>query len=113
MKIFCVYILANKRNGTLYTGVSNNLLRRIIEHKRKIKEGFTKKYNITKLVWFEQTDDVRLAIQKEKQIKKWNRKWKLNLIEQTNPEWKDLYYEIGGTDELLKPDFEIGNYDDE
>ena len=58
MKIFCVYILANKRNGTLYTGVSNDLLRRVIEHKRKIKEGFTKKYNITKLVWFEQTEDV-------------------------------------------------------
>ena len=112
MKNYYVYILTNKRNGTLYTGVNNDLLRRVIEHKRKINEGFTKRYNLTKLVWFEQSTDIRWAIQKEKQMKKWRRKWKIELIEETNPEWKDLFYEIGGTDEMLKPDFYIGNYAD-
>jgi putative endonuclease len=113
MKNYYVYILANKRNGTLYTGVNNNLLRRVIEHKRKIVKGFTEKYNVNKLVWYEQTNDIRLAIQREKQIKKWLRKWKLELIEETNPNWKDLFYEIGGTDEMLKSDFLIGNYNEE
>ena len=100
MKNYYVYILTNKRNGTLYTGVNNDLLRRVIEHKRKINVGFTMRYNLTKLVWFEQTTDIRWAIQKEKQIKKWRRKWKIELIEETNPAWKDLFYEIGGTDEM-------------
>jgi putative endonuclease len=112
MKSYYVYILANKRNGTLYTGVNNNLLRRVVEHKRKIVKGFTQKYNVNKLVWYEQTNDIRLAIQREKQIKKWLRKWKLELIEETNPNWKDLFYEIGGTDEMLKPEFQIGNYNE-
>jgi putative endonuclease len=113
MKRYYVYILANKRNGTLYTGVNNNLLRRLIEHKRKLIKGFTEKYDVNKLVWYEQTNDVRIAIEKEKQIKKWNRQWKLELIEEKNPNWVDLFYEIGGTDEMLKPDFNIGVYDDE
>lgn len=111
MKSYYVYILTNKRNGTLYTGVNNNLLRRVVEHKRKIKKCFTEKYKVDKLVWYEQTSDVRIAIHKEKQIKRWLRKWKIELIEEKNPEWKDLYYEIGGTDEMLQPDFDIGNYD--
>jgi len=68
---------------------------------------------VNKLVWYEQTNDVRIAIEKEKQIKKWNRQWKLELIEEKNPNWVDLFYEIGGTDEMLKPDFNIGVYDDE
>ena len=107
MKRYYVYILANKRNGTLYTGVNNNLLRRVIEHKRKLIKGFTEKYDVNKLVWYEQTNDVRIAIEKEKQIKKWKRQWKLELIEEKNPNWVDLFYEIGGTDEMLKPDFNI------
>lgn len=113
MKSYCVYILASKRNGTLYTGVSNNLLRRVIEHKRKLIKGFTEKYNINKLVWYEQTSDIRIAIQREKQIKKWLRKWKLELIEKSNPCWEDLFYDIGGIDEMLEPDFKIGEYKDE
>lgn len=91
MKNYYVYILTTKRNGTLYTGVNNNLLRRIVEHKRKINKGFTDKYNVNKLVWYEQTNDVRIAIQREKQIKRWLRKWKLELIEESNPDWKDLF----------------------
>ena len=113
MKNYYVYIITNKRNGTLYTGVNNNLLRRVIEHKRKINAGFTRRYDLTKLVWLEQTTDIRWAIQKEKQIKKWRRKWKIELTEETNPEWKDLFYEIGGTDEMLMPDFYIKTYTDE
>jgi len=85
-----VYILASKRNGTLYIGVTNNLERRMYEHKNKLIGGFTKKYSVDKLVHYEMTNDVRSAIQREKQLKKWNRKWKLELIEKENPEWKDL-----------------------
>lgn len=105
MKYYYVYILTNKRNGTLYTGVNNNLLRRVIEHKRKTNKGFTEKYNINKLVWYEQHTDINAAIQREKLIKRWLRKWKLELIEETNPDWKDLFYDIGGSDEMLQPDF--------
>src|SRR5947207_2166622 len=107
MERYCVYILANRRNGTLYTGVTNNLLSRVIQHKRKEIKGFTEKYNVNKLVWFEQTKDIRIAIQTEKQMKKWNRKWKLELIEEKNHEWKDLFYEIGGTDEMFLPGFPL------
>jgi len=113
MKTYFVYIMTNKKNGVLYTGVNNNLLRRVAEHKKKIVKGFTEKYNLDKLVWYEQTNDIRVAIQKEKQIKRWIRKWKIELIEEKNPEWKDLYYEIGGTDEMLLPDYNIGNYEKE
>ena len=104
-KNYCVYIISNKRNGTLYTGVTNNLLRRIIEHKRMDENGFSKKYGLNKLVWFEQTNDVKLAIQKEKQMKKWKREFKINVIEKMNPEWKDLFFEIGGTKEMLTDGF--------
>ena len=89
-KNYYVYILASKRNGTLYIGVTNNLERRMYQHKNKLIDGFTKKYGVYKLVHFEMTNDVRSAIQREKQLKKWNRKWKLELIEKENPEWKDL-----------------------
>jgi len=82
--------LASKRNGTLYIGVTNNLERRIYEHKNKIVPGFSKKYNVDKLVFFEFTNDISSAVQREKQLKNWNRKWKVALIENDNPTWKDL-----------------------
>ena len=89
---YYIYILANKRNGTLYIGVTSNLVKRVYEHKNNIIDGFTKKYSIHKLVYYEITDDIESAIRREKQLKKWNRKWKMNLIENSNPKWIDLYY---------------------
>jgi len=89
---YYIYILANKRNGTLYIGVTSNLVKRVYEHKNNIVDGFTKKYSIHKLVYYEITDDIESAIRREKQLKKWNRKWKINLIENSNPKWIDLYY---------------------
>lgn len=90
--MYYVYMLASKKNGTLYIGVSGNLIKRVFEHKQKYVDGFTKKYNVTRLVWFDQTVDVEEAIKKEKQIKKWKRAWKIELIEKTNPGWDDLYF---------------------
>ena len=98
MNTYCVYIMASGKNGTLYIGVTNNLLSRVYQHKHKVYEGFTKNYYVDKLVYFETTDDIFVAIQREKQLKKWNRKRKINLIEEMNPDWKDLYYSIGGED---------------
>ncbi|HAV11423.1 MAG TPA: excinuclease ABC subunit C [Candidatus Moranbacteria bacterium] len=89
-KTYYVYIVTSKRNGTLYIGVTNDLIKRIWQHKNKSVEGFTKKYNVSNLVYYETTNDVQVALQREKQLKKWNRKWKLELIEKFNPEWKDL-----------------------
>jgi putative endonuclease len=89
-KIFYVYILSSKRNGTLYIGVTSNLARRVYEHKNKLIEGFTKKYNIDQLVYFEVTDDVSVALVREKQLKHWNREWKIKLIEAENPDWSDM-----------------------
>ena len=100
MRYYFVYIMASKRNGTLYIGMTNDLLKRVYEHKKKLIDGFTKKYNVSMLVYFEQTNDVSYAIQREKQLKWWKRKWKIDLIESMNSEWKDLYYEHGGTDDL-------------
>jgi len=91
---YYVYILSNKKNGTLYIGVTNNLLRRIMEHKQEIIKGFTTKYNVKSLVYFEETNNVESALQREKQLKKWNRQWKINLIENDNPEWNDLFDEL-------------------
>ena len=90
---YYVYIIASKKNGTLYVGVTNNLLRRIYEHKNKLVEGFTKKYNIDKLVYFEETTDVFSAITREKRLKSWKRGWKIELIESSNKEWRDLYFD--------------------
>ena len=90
-KNYFTYILANKRNGTLYIGVTNNLLKRVYQHKQKEIKGFTAQYNIDKLVYYEECGDVNAAIAREKQFKKWNRKWKLELIEKFNPGWDDLY----------------------
>ena len=93
-KHFFVYILASKKNGTLYIGVTSNLPQRIWQHKNKQVAGFTSKYNITKLVYYEFHENAENAITREKQLKKWNRTWKLQLIEKDNPLWKDLYDEI-------------------
>ncbi|MEW6067277.1 MAG: GIY-YIG nuclease family protein [Nitrospirota bacterium] len=91
MKRFYVYILYNKRNGTLYTGITSDLIKRIYEHKNNLVEGFTQKYNIHRLVWYEIHGTAEAAICREKQIKAWKRQWKLRLIEENNPEWNDLY----------------------
>ena len=94
MKSYYVYILASKRNGTLYIGITSDLRKRIYEHKNDLVEGFTKKYKIHNLVHYEQTTDAISAIQREKQLKKWNRAWKIRLIEENNPVWRDLYGDL-------------------
>ena len=86
--------MASQRNGTLYIGVTSNLSKRSWEHKNKVVDGFSKKYNIDKLVYFEQTENVISALEREKQLKKWNRGWKIKLIESKNPKWDDLYFTI-------------------
>lgn len=93
MKSYFVYILASK-NKVLYVGMTNVLARRIFEHKSGSVEGFTKRYNVNKLVYFESKPDLESAIKREKQIKNWHRQWKINLIEEKNKEWRDLYSEI-------------------
>ena len=91
-----VYIMTNKPNGTLYVGVTNNLVRRVFEHREKLVEGFSSKYRLTMLVFFEQHATMPLAIQREKNIKHWVRQWKIELIESQNPSWSDLWCEIAG-----------------
>jgi len=86
-----VYILASGRNGTLYIGVTSDLVKRVYQHKAKLVEGFTSRYNIDELVWFEQSDSIESAIAREKQLKEWKRAWKIELIEKANPYWNDLY----------------------
>ena len=87
---YFVYIMASERNGTIYTGVTNNLVRRVFEHKQGLLPGFTKDYDVKTLVYYESYDDVRIAIQREKNLKHWKRDWKIALIEGQNPEWHDL-----------------------
>ncbi|PJA87032.1 MAG: hypothetical protein CO141_01605 [Candidatus Moranbacteria bacterium CG_4_9_14_3_um_filter_42_9] len=94
MKNYYVYILASQRNGTLYIGVTSDLIKRVQQHQSNIADGFTKKYNIHTLVYYEQTEDISAALAREKALKKWNRDWKLKLIERDNPNWKDLYFDI-------------------
>jgi len=94
MKSYHVYIATGQSNKVLYIGVTSNLKKRIFEHKEKLAKGFTEKYNVDKLVYFEETNSIEEAIKREKQMKKWNRGWKLNLINGFNPKWKDLYNEI-------------------
>ncbi|MAB48085.1 MAG: excinuclease ABC subunit C [Flavobacteriaceae bacterium] len=89
---YYLYILTNKKNGTLYIGVTNDLERRIFEHKNKLIEGFTKKYDLTQLVYFESYQYINDAIRREKNMKKWKRQWKINLIEEENSDWKDLRF---------------------
>ena len=94
MKQYYTYILASQKNGTLYVGVTSDIIKRVYEHKQNLVDGFTKKYNVHELVYYEKHIEVNEAILREKQIKKWNRKWKIRLIEENNPGWKDLYDEI-------------------
>ena len=89
-----IYIMASKKNGTIYVGVTNNLVTRAWQHKSDIIKGFSNRYKTHRLVYFEQHTDMQSAIKREKQIKKWNRQWKLKLIEKLNPTWKDLYTDI-------------------
>ena len=89
-----VYILASKRNSTLYIGVTSDLVKRIWEHKNNMAEGFTKRHGVHQLVWYELHESMGSAIQREKKLKEWKRKWKLELIESTNPNWQDLYHTI-------------------
>jgi len=94
--LYYVYILASRRNGTLYVGVSNDVLRRTWEHKSDLIEGFTKKYGVHILVWYELYEDISLAIAREKRLKRWNRAWKIKLIEANNSGWNDLYDRLTG-----------------
>jgi putative endonuclease len=94
MKTFFVYIMASKKNGTLYIGMTNNLIRRVYEHKNNMNEGFTKKYSVHRLVYYEPITDVNAAIKREKQMKKWKRQWKIELIEKENSNWDDLYEQL-------------------
>jgi putative endonuclease len=91
---FYVYILASKRNGTLYIGVTSDLAKRMWEHKQKLVEGFTAKYDVDRLVYYESCGSAEGAILREKQLKKWNRAWKLKVINKVNPFWRDLYEDI-------------------
>ena len=93
-KNLCVYILASDRNDTLYVGVTSDLIKRVWEHKQAVVAGFTKEYGVKQLVWYERHVCADAAITREKQIKKWNRAWKVRLIEEMNPYWNDLYQEI-------------------
>ena len=91
---YFVYMLANQKNGTLYVGVTNHLIRRVHEHKQHSVDGFTARYNVTLLVWFDQTESIHEAIAYEKRLKHWKREWKISLIEKGNPNWLDLYESI-------------------
>ena len=89
-----VYIMASKKHGTIYVGVTSDIKRRVLQHKEYLTTGFTQRYHVHMLVYFEEHSDVRDAIKREKQLKKWNREWKIRLIEKVNPEWKDLYNDL-------------------
>ena len=100
MNLYFVYIVTNKYNTVVYIGITNDLERRLYEHKQKLNKGFTSQYNCNKLVWFEEFDDINEAISREKQLKNWQRDWKNQLIEKDNPDWKDLsdgWYDPGDT----------------
>ena len=96
MKKYYVYILFSDKNGTLYIGVTGNLIKRVYEHKKKFVKGFTEKYRVDKLGYFEQYNNIEEAIKREKQLKNWKREWKISLIEQNNSNWEDLYNSIIG-----------------
>ena len=91
---YYVYLLASRKHGTLYLGVTNDLVRRVFEHRNNLVRGFTSRYGITRLVWFETHDEIMAAISREKEIKKWRRDWKISLIEADNPDWRDLWEAI-------------------
>ena len=94
MKQFYIYILSSQKNGTLYVGVTSDIIKRVYEHKAKLRKGFTTKYNVNQLVYYEIWGTAQEAIAREKQVKHWNRIWKIKRIEQDNPEWKDLYEKL-------------------
>ncbi len=93
-RIYYVYILASQKNGTLYIGVTNDVINRVYEHKQKMNPGFTNKYNVNKLVYYEEYQYIDDAIDREKNLKKWKRGWKIKMIEEFNPSWKDLFTEL-------------------
>lgn len=95
MKTPCVYILASKPNGTLYIGVTSNLIQRVWQHKNDLVEGFTKRYGVHRLVWYEAHESMESAITREKMLKRWKRVWKIELIDKDNPTWSDLYNKLG------------------
>jgi predicted GIY-YIG superfamily endonuclease len=95
-RVFATYILASRRNGTLYVGCTDDLIRRIWEHKEKVRPGFTSKYGVTTLVWYEWHETREVAFRRERRIKEWRRSWKLRMIEEDNPTWRDLYDELVG-----------------
>ena len=97
MNEYHVYILASRQNGTLYIGITNDIIKRVFQHKNDQVEGFTARYRIHRLVWYESCLDVREAIARERQLKKWDRKWELALIEKSKPQWRDLYGEVTGS----------------
>lgn len=97
-KTFYVYMLASKKNGTIYKGVTSGLVKRIWEHKNTVTEGFTKKYDIKRLVWYKECADWEDAVKWEKRLRRYPRQWKINLIEEVNPDWNDLWDEINGLD---------------
>jgi|SRR5579884_3350041 putative endonuclease len=107
-----VYLLASKPKGTLYVGVTSNLVQRVWQHRENLLEGFTKRYGVHRLVWFELVDRMDVAIRREKQIKKWNRAWKIELIEKDNPAWRDLWPEIAGIPEPEKLDSRLRGNDE-
>ena len=94
MKNPCIHLMASRRNGTLYVGVTSDLAKRVWQHKADMVDGFTKRYGVHTLVWYEAHDSMESAIRREKPIKEWKRKWKLELVEKDNPEWKDLYEDL-------------------
>ena len=94
MKSYYVYILTSKRRGTIYVGVTNNLAKRVFEHKEGLVEGFTKQHQVKFLVYYEETNNIESAVQREKRLKKWKRAWKIELIEKSNPNWEDLYLNL-------------------
>ena len=95
-KQFCVYILASAKRGTLYIGVTSNLVQRVVQHREKVVEGFTARYGIDRLVWYEVHHEAESAILREKQLKRWNRLWKIQLVETTNSDWRGLFSEVVG-----------------
>ena len=97
MKSPAIYLLASAKNGTLYIGVTSNLIQRVWQHRQHLTDGFSDRYDVTRLVWYELHDTMESAIVREKQLKKWNREWKIRLIERTNPDWRDLWQDIAAT----------------
>jgi putative endonuclease len=93
-RLYYVYMMASKKDGVIYIGVTNDLVRRVYEHRNNLIDGFTKKYFVHRLVYYEQTTDIRCAIEREKSLKAWKRAWKVNLIESVNPDWTDLYNDL-------------------